>query len=340
VRILVLGGSVFLSRQVAAVAHGRGHDVTCASRGVSGQPPEGTRFVRIDRTDISAYASLAGESFDAVVDVAEQPGQVRGALDALADRVNHWTFVSTISVYTDLATPGQDETAPVHQLNPAGGEESDEYGARKVACEYAVREVLGDRALIVRPGLIVGPGDDGDRFGYWPLRLADTAARPEVLAPGHPDDLVQCVDVRDLAAWTVDCAERGTTGLYNATSAPMTRAAFLDQVAAGVGGAPRLTWVDQEFLLAHQVKPWAGACSLPLWVPLPQAGGLMSISVAAHVAGLRCRNLADTARDTLAWERTVTDTHQLKAGLTSEEETDLLHAWAGSCPRRGPSTPR
>lgn len=199
-RILVLGGSVFLSRTVAQLALQRGYEVTCACRGESGPLPEGVRHIRLDRDDPDGFAALSGERFDVVVDVARLPTQVRRALAALSDNAAHWTFVSTCSVYADDATPGQRaDTAPL--LTPAApdADETDPelYGPLKVACENLVTEFRGKDAFVVRSGLIAGPHDPSDRFSYWPLRLARGG---EILAPGTPEDLIQVVDVRDLAA--------------------------------------------------------------------------------------------------------------------------------------------
>jgi 2'-hydroxyisoflavone reductase len=348
-RILVLGGTVFLSAAVAAEAVARGHEVTCAARGSSGEPPAGVAFVRVDRDDPDGLAPLAGREFDAVVDVARLPSQVRRAVAALGDGVRHWTFVSSISVYTDNSTPGQNpHTGPVHDPLSADADEADEenYGPAKVSCEQAVLAALGDRANVVRAGLIVGPGDRSDRFTYWPVRLARGG---EVLAPGAPEEPVQVVDVRDLAAWIVRSAETEVVGIFDATGPTVGRGEFLDRVAAGVSDAdagagdqpdtkPELTWVDQEFLAAQEVNPWAGPRSLPVWLPLPEYAGMLDHDVSATLAaGLAVRDLAQTARDTLAWARASgrdradgtggADPSGLHAGLTAAEEADVLAAW-------------
>jgi 2'-hydroxyisoflavone reductase len=329
-RILVLGGTVFLSNAVAVEALARGHEVTCAARGRSGDPPEGVTFVRVERDSADGLAALADERYDAVVDVARLPSQVRGAVSALASKAKHWTFVSTISVYSDDRTTGQRTDAPVFDPLPpevTGAEEADvaNYGPAKVACEHAVLDALGDRAFVLRAGLIVGPGDRSDRGSYWPVRLARGG---EVLAPGTPADPVQCVDVRDLASWIVLSAEHGVTGTYDGTAPATTRAEFLTRTAEGVGAPAELTWVDQEFLLAHKVNPWAGPRSLPLWLPLPDDAAGMSRDVSPALdAGLVVRDVAETAKDTLAAIRAAGREDQLKAGLTPDEEAELLRAW-------------
>src|SRR3989440_8146537 len=193
-RLLILGGTQFLGRAIAAHACATGHDVTCAARGVTGAAADGARFIRVDRDDADGLAPLARETFDAVIDVSRHPGQVRRAVQALKPRAAHWTLVSTVSVYADNRTPGQRaDTAPLKAPTAPEIERSTEetYGFAKVACEQAV----GDNAFICRAGLIVGPEDPTGRFTYWPARLARGG---EVLSPGTPQDLVQFVDVRDL----------------------------------------------------------------------------------------------------------------------------------------------
>lgn len=327
-RVLVLGGTVFLSHAVAEEARDRGHEVTAAARGQSGTVPDGVRLVQVDRDQPDGLAPLAegGSGYDAVVDVTRQPGQARRALALFAERARHWTFISSGSVYADNSTPNQRVVgSPLVEPHADDDSSMESYGPRKVACEEAVRAAAGDRAMICRAGLIVGPGDVNDRFGYWPLRLARGG---EVLAPGSPDDPVQVIDVRDLAAWIVRAAEEGVAGTFDGVGPVMTRADFLARIAAGVGVEPRLTWVDQAFVVERGVEPWMGPRSLPLWLPLPEYAGFMTRDDSPSVAaGLVTRDLADTARDTLAWERAVDGSHKLIAGLTAEEEAELLRAW-------------
>jgi nucleoside-diphosphate-sugar epimerase len=323
-KLLVLGGSQFLSRATAQEALRRGHDVTCACRGVSGSVPEGATHVVWDRAEGGVPDALAEGGFDAVVDVARHPSYVRNAVAALPDA--HWVFVSTINVYSDDTIPnGTPDTLPLHEPihtdeDPMSAPET--YGAMKVSCEQAVLEGAAS-AVVVRPGLIVGPGDPTGRFSYWPARLAEAG---EVIAPGSPDDAVQVVDVRDLAAWLVDLAETRTTGVFDGTSHVMTRRELLDGVAAGLGAEPTLTWVDQEFLAAQEVEPWAGDRAIPVWLPLPEYAGLLAHDVtASYDAGLRTRPVADTARDTLAWLREHPDA--TVTGISREDEAAALAAW-------------
>jgi len=297
-----------------------GHDVTCAARGVSGAHPDGVRFIEIDRDRPDGCAPLAGERFDAVVDVSRHPGQVRRAVTALKHLVGHWTFVSTVTVYADNRTPGQRaDTAPLRVEAAPDVErgDGDAYGPVKVVCE----RLVGREAFICRPGLVVGPEDPTGRFTYWPVRLARGG---EVLAPGTSTDPVQYVDVRDLAAWIVHAAETGLMGTYDAVGPSRPMGEFLSECAAAVGECT-FTWVDRAFLEAHDVRRWTGPRSIPLWLPLPEfAGFLTRDASAARAAGLTARPPAETAVDTLAWAHA---TRASVTGLTADEEAALLRAW-------------
>jgi 2'-hydroxyisoflavone reductase len=320
VKLLVLGGTVFLGRAVAAQARDAGHDVTCAARGKSGTVPDGVRLLPIDRDDPETLSALDG--YDAVVDVARRPSHMRNALSVLADRTGHWTFVSSCSVYADNATPGQGvDTAPMLPAAPPSVDdaEGENYGPCKVTCEEAVL-AAGVPSCLCRAGLIVGPEDPSGRFEYWVSRM-DRGG--EILAPGNPDDLVQWIDVRDLAAWIVHAAETGLTGAYDGIGQPVSRADFLD----GFGAAPALTWVNQDFLAAQGIQPWMGKRSLPMWLPVPEYAGFMSRDVSPSLAaGLMTRPLDQTARDTLAWLATG-PTHTPRAGISPADEAAVLLAW-------------
>jgi len=323
-RLLILGGTQFLGRAIAAHACAKGHDVTCAARGVAGAAAQGTRFIRVDRDDPDGLAPLEREEFDAVVDVSRHPGPVRRAVKALKHRAAHWTFVSTVSVYADNRTPGQRaDTAPLRAPTAPEIEHCTEetYGAAKVACEQAV----GENAFIVRAGLIAGPEDPTGRFTYWPVRLARGG---EVLVPGAPDDAVQLIDVRDLAQWIVLAAERRLTGTFDGIGPSFTRGEFMADCAAAVGASCTLTWADRAFLERHEIKRWTGPRSVPLWVPLPDFAGFNTRDTSlAHAVGLTVRPLAETARDTLAWARA---TGASVTGLTADEESVTLEAWHAS----------
>lgn len=332
-KILVLGGTVFLSRAVAKEAVRRGHDVTCACRGESGSVPEGARHVAWDR-DEPTPAALAESPFDAVVDVARRPSWVHTAVTSFPS--THWVFVSTISVYADDSVAGgTPDNTPLHEPITEDvdlRENPEAYGPMKVACEQIVLDGAAS-SMVIRPGLIVGPGDPSGRFAYWPARLADAAAHPEVLVPGDANDSVQVIDVRDLASWIVDGAESRSTGTFDGTGRAMTRAAFTDAVAAAAREldlldptATTFTAVDQEFLVAQEVEPWAGPGSLPVWLPLPEYAGLMARDVAAsYAAGLVTRPLSETARDTILWLRDTPDA--TVTGMDREQEAAVLAAW-------------
>jgi nucleoside-diphosphate-sugar epimerase len=323
-RLLILGGTQFLGRAIAAHACAMGHDVTCAARGVTGAVAPGARHIRVDRDEPDGLAPLTGEAFDAVVDVSRHPGRVRRAVAALKPRVAHWTFVSTASVYADNATPGQRaDTAPLRVPTAAEIERSTEetYGAAKVACEQAV----GAGAFICRAGLIVGPEDPTGRFTYWPTRLARGG---EVLVAGTPEDAVQLVDVRDLAQWIVHAAQTGLTGCFDGIGPSFTRGQFLKECAEAVGASCTFTWVDRAFLESQNIRRWSGPRSLPLWLPLPEYAGFNTRDTSpARAAGLTVRPLSQTARDTLSWARSADG---LVTGLTADEERAALKAWHGS----------
>lgn len=316
-RLLVLGGTVFLSREVAAEALRRGHDVTCACRGVSGDVPEGAALLTWDRAD-EPPAGLAAE-YDAVVDVSRRPSHVRRAVGAVSDA--HWVFVSTINVYADDAMPGGPGTVPLREpisddIDLAADPEA--YGPMKVACEQIVRDGAAS-ATIVRPGLIVGPGDPTGRFTYWPARLAEGG---EVLAPGAPSDVVQVIDVRDLAAWVVTLAEQRTEGDYDGVGVPVP----IGELLAACAPDGRFTWLDQAFLTEQGVEPWMGPDAVPLWLPRPDYDGMMHHFVERSLeAGLTLRPVAETSRDTLEWIRDHPDA--AVTGIGRDRERELLAAW-------------
>jgi nucleoside-diphosphate-sugar epimerase len=312
-QLLVLGGTRFLSREVAVQAVARGWDVTCACRGESGPVPDGAAHLPWDRADEPPPALTSG-GWDAVVDVTRLPSHARRAVHATAGA--HWVFVSTISVYADNASPAMEPLLDPITDDVDLSVDPEAYGGMKVACEQVVQSSAAS-SVVVRPGLIVGPGDPTGRFSYWPQRLARGG---EVLAPGRPDDVVQVIDVRDLAAWVLVLAEGRTTGVYDAVGEPMPFADLLAGVAAGVGNVdPDLTWVDSDFLEQQGVQPWAGDGSLPLWLPRPEYDGMLAHDPAPAVAaGLRLRPPAGTAPGCL--DSPVT-------ALSPQREAEVLEAW-------------
>jgi 2'-hydroxyisoflavone reductase len=328
VRLLVLGGTAWLGRHIAAAALEQGHDVTCLARGDSGAAPEGAALIRSDRDGPDAYDEVVGVEWDAVVDVSRQPGHVRRATAALEDRSRAFVFVSSVSVYAEYATPDADESA---ELLPALEGDVMEtmatYGEAKVACERHVLTTFGpDRSLIVRSGLIAGPGDTSDRTGYWPLRFSRPAtADGRVLVPDAPELATQMIDVRDLAAWVVEAAAHDRAGTFNATGDVVAMPSHLAVARAVAGHSGPIVAVDQDWLQAHDIEPWMGERSLPLWLPLPEYAGFGARSTrAARAAGLVVRPLDETLADTLAWELTAGPDRPRRAGLSDADERALL----------------
>ena len=339
-RILVLGGTAWLGSQVARVALALGHQVTCLARGSSGTAPPGARWVRADRTTPGAYDAVAGDSWDVVVDVSRQPGQVRSAVAAMPS-VGSYVYVSSANVYADSARNGQDEDAPLLPPLPGDVMESMQfYGPAKVACEQAVWETFGpDRALISRVGLIGGPGDTFDRTGYWPRRFLRPAA-PDgaVLVPDDPDLVVQVVDVRDLAEWLVRAGTQRVSGVFNTTGKPLLLPAHLAAARAVAGHTGPVVRADPQTLIAHGIQPWMGERSLPLWLHDAQERGLNAHDGSrARAAGLTSRPLEDTLHDTLAWELTRAPGRTRRAGLSDEDELALLDELRGSRRPGGPN---
>ncbi|MGH3457883.1 NAD-dependent epimerase/dehydratase family protein [Aeromicrobium sp.] len=320
--VLVLGGTAWLGREVAREAVARGHDVTCLARGESGEVAEGARLVSADRDDPRAYDDLTGARWDAVVDVTRQPGHARGAVLTLGAQAEHWTLVSTGNVYADLAHPMAEDDALRDPL--ADDHASPElYGEGKVACEEAVGALANH--LILRSGLLGGPGDPSDRAGYWVARFAMAGDEP-VLVPDLPDADVQLLDVRDLATFVVDAALRGVSGVMNAAglSHPLTE--FLS-VSADVAGHTGVSiGAAADWLVEHDVEPWMGPRSLPLWLPDEALGMAAMDTSRAAAAGLTRRPLVETLADTLLDEQARGLDRERKAGLTRDDELALLAA--------------
>jgi 2'-hydroxyisoflavone reductase len=257
---------------------------------------------------------------------------VSGAADALAKKTSHYMFVSTISVFRDYSQPGIDENGPLHvpgdPLAERMGDTADtQYGPLKVRSEMIARDRFGANVTVVRPGLIVGPGDLSDRFSYWPVRIDKGG---EVLAPGTPDDPTQYVDARDLGQWMIRLAEERVFGTFNATgpATPTTMAQLLYGIKAVTTSDARFTWVDADFLEQQQVRGWS---EMPVWLPPRGATeGFMRIDCRkAYAAGLTFRPLADTARDTLTWyhSRPAAEQEKARAGIAPEKEKAVLAAW-------------
>lgn len=323
-RLLVLGGTAFLSREVCRVAGEAGHDVTALARGESGAAPEAVRFVRADRDDDNALREVAGQQWDAVVDVAREPGQVRRAVRDLAGVVDHYVFVSSINAYAPDAGGTDEQDTPL--LPALDGERMGTmagYGAAKVACEELVTHTFGaDRSLLVRAGLIGGPGDETGRSAYWPWRFARAASSgSEVLTPDEPDQPVQLVDVRDLADFVVHAAQQRLGDVVDTVGPqrPLSEVLQTARTVAGHTGPVRAA--PSAWLTGQGVAPWMGARSLPLWLGGDDtAYSMMRRSgQRARTAGLSTRPLAQTFIDEL---------DSLSApplsGLGDQEHQDLL----------------
>jgi len=321
-QILVLGGTKFAGRAIVEAALGRGDAVTLFNRGKTN--PDlypGVETVIGDRTE--DLSPLDGRTFDAVIDVAcYDPTVARRSAEALRDRTGRYVFVSSVSAYASAATTeSQLEDAPVAELNPELPDYPDNYGANKALSEAAVQEVFGDRALIGRPGLITGPHDPTDRFPYWPRRIA-TGGR--VLAPGDPVDLTQVIDVRDLAAFLLDACHRDRGGVYNLTGAPRPFGILLDLIRTATYSDAELTWVPSQRLIELGVDPGDG---IPLWVCEDGYEAFNEVDSSHAVgAGLNCRSITETIRDTLAWDTARGGPETW--GLSPAEETRLLSALA------------
>jgi 2'-hydroxyisoflavone reductase len=317
VNFLVVGGTRFLGRAIVEAALERGHAVTLFNRGVSnpGLFPE-LETIRGDRRQDAS--KLSGRRFDVVVDVAGMdPGDVRPVVEAVSPFVEHYVFVSTVSVYADHSVPqieGQPVRAPAEGQGPG-----DAYGAGKAAAEEVVVDALGDKSLVVRPGLIVGPHDPTDRFAYWPRRIARGG---RVLAPGDPEHPAQFIDVRDLSSWIIAAAVDGLGGTFNATGSPTTLGAVLEACQRVVSASSEFVWVKDEDLLAAGVNPWMG---IPLWIRVPGWEAHAEVSIArALAAGLVFRPLDATVRDTLTWDLERGGPPRGGEGLTREREQALL----------------
>jgi 2'-hydroxyisoflavone reductase len=318
VRILVLGGTRFAGRAIVEAALGRGDTVTMFNRGITNRELfPGVETVIGDRTE-DLYP-LGRREFDAVVDVAcYDPATARVSAEALAGRVGRYVFVSTVSVYASAATTeAQVEDAPLADLKPDVTDPLENYGANKALCEAVIREAFGERALIGRPGLISGPHDPTDRFPYWPRRIARGG---RVLAPGDAGDLTQVIDVRDLAAFLLDGIHRDRGGVYNLTGAPRPFGILLDLCRTATYSDAELTWVPTDRLVAAGVDPGMG---IPLWVGEEGYEAFNDVDSSRAVgAGLSCRSLTETIRDTLAWD--LGRGGPERDGLDPEQEARLL----------------
>ena len=333
-RILILGGTGFTGPYQVRYALSRGHKVTTFNRGKThpGELPKEVEQLIGDRN--GQLDALNGRKWDIAIDnPTTLPVWVRDAAQILKGNVERYVFISTISVYADTSK-GVDETAPLERYEgpdpfketlaamKASGYKT--YGPLKALSENEAERSFPGKTLIVRPGLIVGPRDETDRFTYWPVRI-DRGG--EVLAPGTSSDPVQFIDARDLAEWTIRMVENGEAGIYNATgpAKPLVIGDMLDEIKGAVHSDAKFTWVPADFLAQNKVEAWS---DMPVWTG--DESGMARTNIARALAkGLTFRPLAETARDTLVWFKSQPQDRQskLRAGLTPEREGEVLAQW-------------
>ncbi len=332
-RILFLGGTAFLGPAQVEYALARGHTVTLFNRGRTNPQlfPEVEKLVG-DRSTPD-YSALEGREWDAVIDnSANVASWLDDSTQILKDRIGRYLFVSSISAHSDNSIIGQTEDGPVfseEDYNDAiasGAGMGAAFGPNKAQAERLTFRAFGERGIVVRPGLIVGPMDRSGRFTYWPVRI-DRGG--EVLAPGDGNDLTQIVDVRDLAQFMIHLIEEEQTGTFNATGpeSPLTMAEMLSGIRAVTSTPVTLTWVGAEFLQEHEVGAWM---EMPCWVyPSPETAGFSAYDCTKAIrAGLTFRPLADTAKDTLDWWKGLPEDQQaLRTGIDPEKEANILRAW-------------
>lgn len=335
-RILILGGTGFTGPFQVKYALSRGHKVTVFNRGRThpGELPNDVEQLLGDRN--GKLEALKGRTWDVCIDnPTSLPIWVRDAAQILQGNVGRYVFISTISVYADTSKLGQDETAPLIKYTGADAmKETREtmragnfalYGPLKALAEAEAEKWFPGKTLVIRPGYIVGPGDESDRFTYWPVRVERGG---EVLAPGTSADPVQIIDARDLAEWTIRMVEEGTVGAFNAVGpkSKLTMGRMLDEMKKTTKSNAKFTWVDSDFLASQKIRD-----EMPIWTSPngPEAAyDQMNIQKAVH-HGLTFRPLAETTRATLEWFRKQTAERQAKmrAGLTPEREAEVLAAW-------------
>jgi 2'-hydroxyisoflavone reductase len=326
-KILVLGGTGFLGPHQVEEALGRGHQVTIFNRGKT-SPEMFAHLENLVGDRDNDLKALEGRKWDAVIDNSGfLPRWVKQSCELLRGSVPHYLYTSSLSIYADNTVIGQTENGKLRKLaDPTTEERSPRnYGGMKALSEEYVKACYPETSSLVRAGLVVGPGDPTDRFTYWPVRLFRGG---EVLAPGTPDDPIQCIDVRDLARWTVQALERRHFGTYNLTGPyrQLTMGSFLQTVRKAVNSSATITWTSAKFLERERVSPWT---DLPLWVP-PDSDyrGFVRVDVSKAVkAGLTFTPMATTVQDSLAWYRTLDQNRALRAGLSAQRELELLTKW-------------
>lgn len=330
-RILIIGGTVFLGRALVDSALAAEHEVTLFNRGKSA-PDAYPEIETIIGDRDGGLEPLKGHTWDAVIDTCGYfPRIVRQSAELLADAAERYVFISSLSAYGDVSKTGiNEENGTLATMEDETVEEitGETYGPLKVLCEQAAADAFGpERTLIIRPGLIVGAYDRSDRFTYWPVRIAEGG---RVLVPETADKVVQFTDVKDLADFTIHLLEQDAAGDYNVTGAPepTTMGDVVEACQAVSGSDAEFVWVDGQFLLEHKVGPWM---ELPLWIPASDAesAGFFGFDCSkAFAAGLKFRPLAETVQDTLAWANSRPEDYTWRAGMKREREQELLSLWA------------
>lgn len=320
--VLLLGGTGWLGSRIAERWLDAGASVTCLARG-GRDAPYGARLVVADRDDEGAYDAVRGREWDEIVDVSSRVAHVAAAATALSEWARHITYVSSVSAYAADDEPDADESAPLAE--PAAAGDSYDYRREKAAAEAAVRAAFAHRCALVRPGLIVGPGDPTDRFGYWPARFALAGDEP-VLVPDAPGARVQVIDVDDLTDAIVALGRERFAGAVNAVGDSLRLADVLAQARAAAGHAGELVAVPPDWLVAQDVAYWAGPRSLPLWLPEDLPGFATRSNAAYRLLGGRLRPLSETLERVLADERARGLDRDRQAGLSRTDELALIAA--------------
>lgn len=336
-KLLILGGTAYLGPEIVEEALSRGHEMTLFNRGQT-RPDLFPDLEKLRGDREGQLDALKGRKWDAVIDTSGYvPRHVRMSAELLKDSVDQYVFISSISAYEKWAPPGMDESAPEAKMpDPTNEDVGQYYGALKALCEHAAEETMPGRVTNLRPGYIIGPGDWTHRFNYWPCRVAEGG---EMLAPGEPRWFLQGIDVRDLAAFVIECIEQKHVGLYNTDSpeGAITTQDMLDACMEGTRTKVDLTWVDKEFLESQGV--FVGGHLPILLPPFDEYAGAGQISTAkARKAGLKSRPLAETARDAWEWVKALPPERQprwgeanargrMTPGLSREREKELLAAW-------------
>lgn len=333
-RILILGGTRFIGLHMTSLALQRGHQLTFFNRGKTHTDKfPGIERIKGDRN--GEIEGLKGREWDAVIDNSGYvPRHVKLSAELLAPQVKQYVFTSSISVYPNFSVP-RDESSPVGKLPDETIEtvDGETYGPLKALCEQAAERAMPGRTCVIRPGLIVGPDDNTDRFTYWPARAARGG---EFIAPGSPQDPFQVIDARDLAAFVIDAIENGHNGTYNLVSnANEFRFGELTDACIASAGKlakpadkPRAVYLPAEFLEAQKVEPWS---EMPVWLPAKgdEAAFAGTSNRAAVAKGLRITPLRKTVNDTLAWHlaRPAEEREKLKSGIAADKEAAVLAAW-------------